>query len=103
MPSDMSHEDMELARMDDDASAAREARLEREDFMNLVKHPVGNRFLSRLLAECGVYRSTFTGEALTSAHQEGRRSVGLWLMAQLESCPKSIQVQFLTNGETKDE
>ncbi len=66
-----------------------------QDFVALAETPEGRRFLKRLLAECNVYQSTFTGDALSSAHREGKRSVGLWALEQFNTCP-DLYIQFLT-------
>ena len=70
------------------AALARQKILHVSDFQTLLASAEGRRFLRRLLAECGVYRGSFTGDALTSAFQEGRRSVGLWLMGLLAAFPE---------------
>ncbi len=66
-----------------------------QDFVALANTPEGRRFLKRLLAECSVYQSTFTGDALSSAHREGKRAVGLWALEQFNTCP-DLYIQFLT-------
>ena len=47
-----------------------------KDFAAVVDTPEGRRFIKRLLGECSVYQSTFTGEALTTSHREGKRAIG---------------------------
>jgi hypothetical protein len=66
-----------------------------QDFMAIAETPEGRRFIKHLLAECHVYQSTFTGDALTSAHREGKRTVGLWVLEQFTACP-DLYLQFLT-------
>ena len=66
-----------------------------QDFVALANTPEGRRFVKRLLAECSVYQSTFTGDALSSAHREGKRAVGLWALEQFTPCP-DLYIQFLT-------
>lgn len=58
----------------------------------------GRRLLRRFIDECGVYRQTFTGDPLSSAFQEGRRSIGLWLIELFDSCP-DLYIQLLTEKE----
>lgn len=51
----------------------------------------GRRFVYRLLEQAGIYRLTHTGEAISSAFNEGMRSAGLRLMNELlQHCPKRL-------------
>ena len=62
-----------------------EAQLLRvEDARQLLGFEWGRRFLWRLLDDAGVWASSFSLEPLAMAHAEGRRSVGLALMAELQ-------------------
>jgi hypothetical protein len=87
---------------DPQAKAARsqEARWEAEDLAALMATKRGRRTMWRLLSHAGVYRQSFTGEALSTAFNEGQRSVGLRLMAILTAaCPSeyALMVQERTN------
>jgi hypothetical protein len=66
-----------------------------KDFAAVVDTPEGRRFIKRLLGECSVYQSTFTGEALTTAHREGKRAIGLWVLEHFTQHPDAY-IQFLT-------
>lgn len=66
------------------AKAAQDA----QDFASMAASPEGRRWLRRLLEECRIYQSTFTGDALSSAFQEGRRSTGLWVLEQFNHSPE---------------
>lgn len=45
----------------------------------------GRRFVWRVLEDfCRLHAGSFTGESLSSAHAEGRRSVGVELMLELQ-------------------
>jgi hypothetical protein len=80
-----------------------EALLERQhkdalnnaDFERVCKTPEGRRFVRRVLGECGVYQSSFTGDAQTTAYREGMRSIGLWLVSLFDNCPETY-IQLLT-------
>lgn len=71
---------------EEQARAAREARtdLERqrtdEALAWAMDDPRGRRLIWSLLERAGVYRTTFTGEALSGAFAEGRRDQGLFLL-----------------------
>ena len=66
-----------------EASADRElAELTEEaDLKWLVADPRGRRIARRLLERSGVFRSSFTGEALSTSFREGERNVGLGFLA----------------------
>lgn len=62
---------------------------ELEDMKALLDTPLGRRVVWRYLSICGVYQSSFTGNS-TTFFNEGRREVGLRLMADImESNPDS--------------
>lgn len=63
---------------------ANEALIEqqKDDLMEILHTPAGRRFLHRLLSECKVYSSTYTGNA-TTYYLEGKRDIGLWVMSQI--------------------
>lgn len=59
----------------------------------------GRRFFWRYLAECGVFRTSFTGNS-TTFFNEGKRDIGLRLMADLmEAAPEQYMVM---QKESKD-
>lgn len=55
----------------------------RSDFQELMRTPAGRRFVGRLLDQTLVNQTSFTGEALSTSFNEGRRNTGLWVMAQI--------------------
>lgn len=60
-----------------------------EDLRFLLSTIQGRRFVWRQLSECGVFKSSFTGNS-TTFFNEGRRDVGLKLMADvMESKPEA--------------
>jgi hypothetical protein len=85
----------------DDLRAQREqirkiqAASDAQDFQAIAILPEGRRLLRRLMSECGVYQTSFTGEALSAAHKEGKRVIGLWVLEQFNSCP-DLYIQLLT-------
>lgn len=60
----------------------------------------GRRFVYGLLAEAGLYRTSFTGDALQSAFNEGGREKGLRLLSRLLAyCPDEYSMmQKESNG-----
>ena len=73
---------------------AHQQRVE-QDFFAILNTPEGQRFVKNLLNECSVYQSTFTGDALSSAHREGKRTIGLWVLEHFNACP-DLYIKFLT-------
>ena len=62
---------------------AERRRRELEDIRWLLGHAQGRRFASRILEQAGVHRSSFNHSGSLMAFNEGRRDVGLWLIAEL--------------------
>lgn len=62
----------------------------------------GRRFMWRLLEGSGIYRSSFTGEALSMAFNEGQRNVGLKLVDEItQHCPKRLS-EMQTEARTNE-
>ena len=62
----------------------------RDDLLFLLGNPAGRRFLWGELARCQVFRTSFHVDQLVFAHNEGRRSSGVELMARIiETDPKA--------------
>lgn len=61
---------------------------EASDIRWLMESEQGRRIVWRLLNSTGVFRSSFSSDALAMAFAEGNRNTGLQLMAQVhELCP----------------
>lgn len=43
----------------------------------------GRHLLWRIMEQCGIYRTSFTGDAGETAFREGQRSVGLWILTEI--------------------
>lgn len=63
--------------------------LEVSDLANVMNTAEGRRFVWRVLAKAGVHRQSFVpGAHDSTSFNEGQRSLGLWLYADLEAnCP----------------
>lgn len=71
------------------AKVAIKRKTQVEDFKWLMAHAQGRRFVARLLEESGVHRTSFNHSGSVMAFNEGKRHVGLFLMAEiLEHTPK---------------
>ncbi len=59
-------------------------RLRETEWLKEVLSKEGGRdFIWRLLSECGNYHTTFTGEINSTLVKEGRRQIGLWVLAEI--------------------
>lgn len=66
-------------------------RQEIEDLKWLLAHPAGRRIAWRLMAEAGVFRSTFNQSGSVMAFNEGQRAQGLKLLtAIMETAPDAF-------------
>lgn len=66
-------------RIADDHAARDEA-----DLRATLDTSRGRRILWSVLAQAGVYGRSFTGDALSTAYNEGRREVGIALLERVE-------------------
>ncbi len=56
---------------------------ELEDLRRILDMAGGRNFIWRLLEQCGVYKTSHTGEALETAFNEGKRQMGLWALEEI--------------------
>lgn len=64
------------------------AESESSDIRWLMESAQGRRIVWRMLNRTGVFRSSFSSDALAMAFAEGNRNIGLQLLAQVhELCP----------------
>ena len=50
--------------------------------------PLGRKWMFEMLSFCGVGISSFSSDALETAHREGKRTIGLRLMTEIyDACP----------------
>lgn len=76
------------ALKDAEAKRKRDAEVDREDIKWLLSTKRGRRLVWRqMLAPCGIYRLSYTGNSDTY-FREGQRSIGLATVARIhETCP----------------
>ncbi|HPA06702.1 MAG TPA: endopeptidase [Candidatus Hydrogenedentes bacterium] len=78
----------ERAQADSDQRGAQARAAEADDLQKLMATPWGRRIAWRWLDRAGVYRLSYSDNAMAMAFNEGRRNEGLRLLAQLDSlCP----------------
>lgn len=80
------------------AEAALAEATEEADFRWLMADPRGRRIVRRMLERTGVFRSSFTGDALTTVFAEGGRNEGLGLIAKVQRYAPERLAEILTKG-----
>jgi hypothetical protein len=78
----------ERAQAEAEERALMASQIEIDDVKWLMSNKRGRRFVARLLERAGVWRLSFSTNALTMAFNEGTRNEGLRLLAQITAhCP----------------
>lgn len=72
------------------------------DLREVLDSAAGRRLLWRLLGHCGVYRSTFSTNALQMATSEGQRNVGLFLTAEIMEADTSKYLLMQNESISKE-
>ncbi len=55
-----------------------------EDLRRILDMAGGRNFIWRILSECGIYGTSFSGEyPFTMAYKEGKRQMGLWTLEEV--------------------
>ena len=57
---------------------------ENEWLKDILSRPGGRDFIWRLLTQCGVYDTSFTGDAPHTFFNEGKRQIGLWVLTEID-------------------
>lgn len=68
---------------------------EKADLMWLMGDARGRRIVARILDSTGVLSASFTPDPYWTAHNEGRRKVGIQLLEQLQAHVPSEYLQML--------
>lgn len=73
---------------------------ERDDLSWLMSSAKGRRIVWRLLEQAGVFRSSFSTNALAMAYAEGHRNTGLRTLDLIHRvCPQLYQVMVKENAD----
>lgn len=71
-----------------------------EDMRAVMSAPAGRRFVHRMLGLCGTFRLSFAGEQThATAFNEGKRSVGNQLFAELEAVSPAQFLDMLREAQ----
>lgn len=74
-------------------------RQQEDDIRWLMSFPSGRRIVWRLLDRAGIYRSTFHTSGSVMAHNEGKRDMGLFLLAELHAITPTAYLEMLTEAQ----
>jgi len=65
-----------------------------EDLRSLIKKPEGRRVIWKILETCGVFKASFSLNSMQTAFNEGKRDIGLALLADLNEADTHIFAQM---------
>jgi hypothetical protein len=68
---------------------------ELDDLKVVLKKPEGRRVVYKILCDCGVFKASFTQNSNTTAFNEGKRDIGLGLLADLDKVEPNAYSQML--------
>lgn len=99
-PTDTSSQEREAILEEKTAREIR--RLEVGDLKWMMANAQGRRIVWRLLDRAGVYRSSFNHSGSVMAHNEGRRDMGLFILAEVsEASPGGLLKLIAENQGSK--
>ena len=81
--------------------AARLSAVQRQSAVEGIMSVVGGRhWMHDILVSCHCFATTFTGDPYTTAYNEGQRSVGLLLLADImQACPDNYVLMMREANE----
>lgn len=77
-------------------------RTEIEDVAAILSTRFGRRFYWRLITECGIFRSSFTGNN-TTFFNEGMRNIGLKFLSDSQEFPDLYLLMMQESKQTEDQ
>lgn len=96
-PTDIRGEQARLALSEEERRKKR--LLELSDLTVVMRSPEGRRVVWQAMAFAGIYRSSFDNSGSVTAWNEGRRSVGLYLLQQLTGSKELFDLWGLAQKE----
>lgn len=91
--------DTEAQKAADEEAARQRRRQQVEDIRWLMDHPAGRRFVTGLLDESGVFRTSFHTDPAVMAMREGRKQIGYRLTGDLLEFAPEGYMQLLKEYE----
>lgn len=98
-PTDLRGNEREVER--DEALARETRRKEIEDLRWLMAHAQGRRVVWRLLERAGLYRTSFNHSGSLMAFNEGKRDMGLFVLAEISEAAPEGYVKLLKENSGK--
>lgn len=81
----------------------RQETVESKDLQTLLRTPEFRRFAWRYLGECRVYKQTFDHSGSVTAFNEGKRSVGLKILAEITAADPDSYLQMMKENKEEGE
>jgi len=76
------------------------------DMQKLLRLPEFRRYMWKMLSSTGLFRSSFTQNAMTMSCSEGRRDIGLGVLSDLNDADVNafaqIQREFISEQKSKE-
>lgn len=94
----------------------RQARIDKEaehkrlrdlaDMQKMLRQPEFRRYMWKLMSDTGLFRSSFSQNAMTMSCSEGRRDIGLGILNDLNNADTNafaqIQREFISEQKSKE-
>ncbi len=71
-------------------------------FRRFMSDPEGRMFMWDLLTLCGIFHSSFSIDALRCAFNEGRRDIGLRLLADINQLSPDLYMRMVGENQEKE-
>jgi hypothetical protein len=71
-------------------------------FRKFMSDPEGRMFMWDLLTLCGIFHSSFSVDALRCAFNEGRRDIGLRLLADINQLSPELYIRMMQENQAQE-
>jgi hypothetical protein len=71
-------------------------------FRRFMSDPEGRMFMWDLLTLCGIFHSSFSVDAVRTAFNEGRRDIGLRLLADINQLSPELYIRMVGENQAKE-
>ena len=71
-------------------------------FRKFMSDPEGRMWMWDLLTLCGIFHSSFSMDALRTAFNEGRRDIGLRLLADINQLSPDLYMRMVGENQEKE-
>ena len=66
-----------------------------DDIKAVLKRPEGRRLALRILSQTGLFHASFSLNSMQTSFNEGKRDIGLWLLADIDLADPMAYSQML--------